>query len=149
VREERALVYGISGGYTAYCDAGQFDIVTSVKAEKLEEVVECVLGLLAAFRRDGPSAEEVERARLRHRFDLEFGRDSLGAWAERYAWPLLYSSVRDEAAELSALQGIGAEELRALAARLFAPERLHLALVGPVDDAVEAQVRRAVAKFTA
>jgi predicted Zn-dependent peptidase len=148
VREERALVYGISGGYTAYCDAGQFDIVTSVKAERLEELLECVLGVLAGFRRDGPSPEEVERARLRHRFDLEFGQDSLGAWAERYAWPLLYSSVREEAAELNALQGIGAEELRLLAGRLFSPERLHLALVGPVDANVETLVRRAVAGFT-
>jgi len=147
VREERALVYGISGGYTAYRDAGQFDIVTSVKVERLEELLDCVLGLLTGFRRAGPSPEEVERARLRHRFELEFGRDSLGAWAERYAWPLLYSSVRDETTELRALQSIGTEELRALAERLFAPERLHLALVGPLDAKVEALVRRAVESF--
>lgn len=149
VREERALVYGINAGYTAYCDAGQFDIVTSVKAERLEELLDCVLGVLAGFRRIGPSAEEVERARQRHRFDLEFGRDSLSAWAERHAWPLLYSTVRDHASELSALDRIGAEALQALAARLFAPDRLHLTVVGPRDQGTDALLSRTVARFSA
>lgn len=147
VREERALVYGINAAYSAYCDAGHFDITTSVKAERLEELLDCVLGVLAGFRRDGPSADELERARQRHRFDLEFGRDSLGAWAERYAWPLLYSSVRDERTELEEMERIGAAELRALAGRLFAPERLHLALVGPLDENTQALLERAIARF--
>ena len=149
VREERALVYGINAGYTAYCDAGQFDIVTSVKVERLEELLDCVLGVLAGFGKHGPSADEVERARQRHRLDLEFGRDSLGAWSERYAWPLLYSSVIDEAAELEAMERIGVEALHALAARLFAPERLHVTLVGPLDAETDALLKRAVARFSA
>jgi predicted Zn-dependent peptidase len=147
VREERALVYGISGGYTAYCDAGQFDIGTSVKAERLEELLDCVLGELTRFCHDGPSAEEVERARRRHRYELEFGRDSLGVWAERYAWPLLYSSVRTEEEELADLSQIGTEELRDLAAKLFVPERLHLAVVGPLDSKSDATLQRAVDRF--
>jgi len=147
VREERALVYGINGGYSAYCDAGHFDIAASVKAERLEELLDCVLGVLAGFRKNGPTAAELERARQRHRFDLEFGRDSLGAWAERYAWPLLYSTVRDERTELEALERITAGELRALANRLFAPERLHLALVGPLGENTRALLERAIARF--
>jgi predicted Zn-dependent peptidase len=115
----------------------------------LEEVLDCVFGVLAGFRRDGPSSEEVDRARQRHRFDLEFGRDSLGAWAERHVWPLLYSSVREDVDEMNALQKIGTEELRALARRLLAPERLHVAMVGPLDSANEAMVERVVQKFTA
>ncbi len=149
VREERALVYGINAGYSAYCDAGQFDIVTSVKVERLEELLDCVFGVVAGFRKQGPSAAEVERARQRHRFDLEFGRDSLGAWSERYAWPLLFSTVRDEAEELQAIERIGVEELHTLAARLFAPDRLHLTLVGPLDAETDALLHRAVARFSA
>jgi predicted Zn-dependent peptidase len=149
VREERALVYGISAGYAAYCDAGQFDISTSVKAERLEELLECVLGVLAGFRKEGPSREEVERARQRHRFDLEFGQDSLSAWAERYAWPLLYSTVREEQAEREAIERITVEDLHALANRLFAPERLHLALVGPRDGDTQTLLERAIARFSA
>jgi hypothetical protein len=56
--------------------------------------------------------------------------------------------VRDETSEMRALERIGAEELRGLAHRLFAPERLHLSLVGPVDSTVSAVVERTVRRFT-
>jgi len=147
VREERALAYSVSGGCTGYQDAGQFDISTSVKAERLEEMLACLFQVLAGFREQGPSADDLEHARRRHRFDLEFGRDAPSAWVDRHAWPLLFSTVRDEAEELELVAAITPADLQALAVRLFARSRLHLAVVGPLDPRTEDILWRALQRF--
>ncbi len=147
IREERALVYHISAGYQAYWDTGSFDIATSVKADGLDDLLGQLLPLLAAFRAAGPTVDEVERARLRHLFDLDFDLDAPSAQIGRYAWPLLYSRVRDDATERAEVQALAQPALAALARSLLAPERLHAVLVGPVDAAVEARLRTALAGY--
>jgi len=147
IREEMALVYSISAGYTAYEDAGQFDIATAVAPERLETLLRTVFAELSRFAAEGPTAEELETARRRHRLELGFARDSLGAYIDRYAWPLLYGPIREEDEELAEMERVTAERLRTLAADLFRRQRLHLVLVGPRDAASEAALRRAVATF--
>jgi predicted Zn-dependent peptidase len=142
VREERALVYGISGGYNGFQDAGQFDIATSVKAERLVELLDCLRDVLRRLCADGPTLEDLDAARRRHRYDLAFGRDSLSAWVDRYAWPHLYSTVRGETEELERFAAVTADEIRGLAARLFTRDRLHVAVVGPMEEGTEAALRR-------
>ncbi len=147
VREERALVYGITAGYTGYQDAGQFDIATSVRADRLAHLLETLTEVVHRLRESGPAAGDLEGARLRHRFDLEFGRDSLHTWVDRYAWPLLYSTVRPESQELEEVAAVSAEHVRALAERLLTPGGMHLAVVGPADERTEDVLREAVARW--
>lgn len=147
VREERALVYGITAGYTGYQDAGQFDIATSVRADHLAPLLETLTEVIRRLRQEGPAEADLNGARVRHRYDLEFGRDSLYSWVDRYAWPLLYSTIRTEAQELEEVAAVSAEQVRALTERLLTPERLHLAVVGPVDERTENVLREAVGRW--
>jgi predicted Zn-dependent peptidase len=147
IREERALVYHIVASHSGYWDTGSFDIATSVKPELFGELLEQLLAVLADVRDHGPSPDELERARLRHLFDLEYDRDSPSAQISRYAWPLLHATVRDEETERAQLAAVRREHLADLAARLFTRERLHAVLVGPVDAAVERQLRKALGSF--
>ncbi|MBI4082589.1 MAG: insulinase family protein [Candidatus Lambdaproteobacteria bacterium] len=147
VREERALVYGISAGYAAYRDAGQFDVATAVQPALLEPLLVTLMELLAGFRDQGPTADELELAKQRYRFDLEFSRDSLGAQIERHVWPLLYGHVLTEAEERARMEAVGVADLQQLARTLFSPQRLHLVLVGPVAGATERMIERAVARL--
>ena len=134
VREERALVYHIAADHTGYWDIGQFDITTSVHADRIEEVLRVIFGTLRDFREQGPGAEELEQAKLRHRHELAFSRDSLAAAIDRYAWPLLYSTVVDEEEELAQVQALDAHAMREIATELFQPKRLHLVVVGPTQE---------------
>ncbi|HEX7927767.1 MAG TPA: insulinase family protein, partial [bacterium] len=147
VREDRALVYGITAGYTGYQDAGHFDIATSVKADRLETVLATLTEVIQGLRDKGPSAAEMDGARLRHRYDLEFGRDSLSTWVDRYAWPLLYSHVRPEAEELDQAGAVQADQMRDLARQLLTRDRMHLAVVGPVDSKTEDVLWKAVERW--
>jgi predicted Zn-dependent peptidase len=147
IREERALVYHIAAGHSVYWDAGAFDVATSVKPEAFAELLDELLRVLADIRDHGPAPEEVERARQRHLFDLEFERDAPSARIARYAWPLMHSTVREEQAERAAVQGIDRDTLAALAARLLTRERLHAVLVGPVEAGMERHLRARLAAF--
>lgn len=147
VREDRALVYGISAGYTGYQDAGQFDIATSVRADRLPTLLDTLTEVVQGLRDNGPSTADLEGARLRHRYDLEFGRDSLYAWVDRYAWPLMYAKVRTEADEMDAFAAVTAEQIRALAGELLTKDRMHLAVVGPVDGKTEDVLWNAVRRW--
>lgn len=144
IREERGLVYHIGAGYSGFQDAGQLDISTSVQVERLGEVVEGIVSCLAELRDEGPSEEEMVRARQRHRFDVEFERDSLAAALGRYAWPHLYTSPRSEQEELRLVEETSAENIRSLAGRIFRPGRAHLVVVGPVGRRAERAVRQAL-----
>jgi predicted Zn-dependent peptidase len=141
IREELALVYFIGCGYTAYADAGQIDISTAVAPDRLEELLAALIPLLREFRDGGITEAELETARRRYRFDLEFSRDSLDAALDRYAWPLLFSEVRSEEAEWAQVQSLTVPGLSALAREAFSRGRLHVAAVGPVDDGVRRLLR--------
>ncbi|HKI97253.1 MAG TPA: pitrilysin family protein [bacterium] len=147
IREERALVYHIVAAHSGYWDTGAFDVATSVKPELFGELLDELLGVLADVRTHGPTADEVERARLRYLFELEFDRDSPAAGVGRYAWPLLYATVRDEDSERAQIEALSRGQLAALAARLFTADRVHAVLVGPVDADVERRLRDALAAF--
>lgn len=147
IREELALAYHIGAEYTGYWDAGQLDITTSVKAERLEPLLEALLGCLGSFRADGPTQQELEAARQRHRLDLEFSRDSLNARVERHVWPLLYAKPCTLEEELERMEQVSLEEIGQLARQVLSPAGLHLALVGPLDDRVRDIVAQALDSF--
>lgn len=147
IREDLGLAYHVGAEYAGYQDVGQFDIATSVQAERLPELLEALVNCLLEFREHGPSEEELARAKARHRLEIEFSRDSLDAQLERFAWPLLYSEPREVHEELALVEGITCEQLRELARRLFQPSQLHLALVGPLNADAEKMVERALGRF--
>ena len=147
IREDAALVYHIGADYSGYWDTGVVDIATSVRAERLGPLLEHLAEVIREFRAQGPTPDEVERARLRYRYALEFSRDSLSDAVDRHAWPLLFSTVRTEEEELQQVQALTRDDLAGLAKSLFRREHLHLAVVGPLDPDSEALLNRALEIF--
>lgn len=147
LREEAALVYSVGCAYTGYVDVGQVDVVTAAPPGRLEAVLDRLLELLREVRRGGVTVGEVEAARRRYRFGLEFGQDSLEAALDRFGWPVLFDAVRSEAAERERIDALDAGELSRLAAGVFAPERLHGVLIGPVGDAEKAAAWRCLERY--
>jgi len=149
IREEKALVYHISAALSAYWDAGALEIATSVKASTFAPLLHHLLRELASIRDHGPTADELERARMRHLFEVEFSRDSLSAQIDRHVWPLLYATPRDEETERRLIQEVRLDKVCALAREVLAPENLHLVLVGPLGADVDNTVRKDVEQYSA
>jgi len=147
IREELALVYYIGCSYQAYADAGQLDISSSVSPDKLDAFLTALFGILAELRSEGVRADELEAAKRRYRFDLDFGRDSLDGLLDRYAWPHLYSRVRSEDEEWERARRVQVPELSGLSMKVLASERLHVAAVGPVRGEVRRLLRKHVDRY--
>ena len=147
LREEKALVYHLAGNHAGYWDAGSYDLATSVKAEGLEPLLRHLMAELAAFRDGGATPDELERARMRHLYELDFSRDSLTAILDRHAWPLLHSQYRSEEEERREMEAVTLEQIHQLTGKLLTPDSLHMALVGPLGMDTEKRVRAALEKF--
>ena len=147
IREQKALVYHIDAGYSAYWDTGTLDIGTSVATGRLDSLLKNLFEELSRFRRDGPTRDELELARMRHFHDLEFEEDSLSAQLGRYAWPRLYSTVRGVEEEREAIGAITLEQLREMAGSLISREYARLALVGPAGSETERSLKDALERW--
>ena len=147
LREEQGLVYHVAADYTGFREVGQVDVMTTVKPERLSDVLQALTDCILSFREEGPREEELALARQRHRFDLDFSRDSLQAQLDRFAWPLLDSSVREAEEEWRLVEAVEAPAIHRLARQVFTRSRLCLVLVGPLDAATEGLVERTLARF--
>ncbi len=63
VREKRGLTYGVYSGFSPMAQKGPFQIGLQTKKESAEQALRLVNQVLAAFLRDGPTADELQAAK--------------------------------------------------------------------------------------
>lgn len=81
IREERGLAYAVYSMALHYSDAGAWLVYAGVAPERVDEVLELILGEFASLRRDGISREELRLAKAKLRgnliLDLEGNSDRM------------------------------------------------------------------------
>jgi predicted Zn-dependent peptidase len=70
VCDARGLCYDVSAGYETYDDDGLVDVAATAQHERTSAVLTTVLEVLAELREHGPSADELDKARDRHRWSV-------------------------------------------------------------------------------
>jgi predicted Zn-dependent peptidase len=128
--DERGLCYDVSALFEAYEDVGLFDFAAECSHERAVIVLSEILALLRDLRETGPRREELEKARERHRFQLSAMLDSGADLAAFYGLGELTGFFRTPEERIRRLERVSAEQIRALAARLFQPRKLALVAVG-------------------
>lgn len=134
LREELALVYDVSATLELYDDTGLLSIAAGVSGDKMMQGLRAVVAELQDLKR-GPSDDEVERVKdyLAGRWLVAEGTDFHAGFAGRDEQVFGQPTTVDE--EIDRLRAIRPDELRALAQRIFVPERLFLSSVGPFRHA--------------
>jgi predicted Zn-dependent peptidase len=132
IREQAGLAYDVHSFQTDYADCGTLQVFMSVDAADVREATAGVLTELARLRDDPVPAAELERARNytlgRLELRLEESRamaSFLGTQEALHDRVLSMDEVMDE------LRAVTADEIQALAGRLFRDEHLCLALISP------------------
>ena len=132
IREQAGLAYDVHSFQTDYADCGTLQVFMSVDAADVREATAGVLAELARLRDDAVPAAELERARNytlgRLELRLEESRamaSFLGTQEALHDRVLSMDEVMDE------LRAVTADEIQALAGRLFRDEHLCLALISP------------------
>jgi predicted Zn-dependent peptidase len=135
--DERGLCYDVSASYEPCADVGLVEVLAETAHEHAEEVLGELIGIARKLRDGGPEPEEVEKAKARHRWELEEMLDDPGAVAEFYALGELSGLGRAPVDRLRELDRVTREELREAAARTLEPSELSVVAVGSLSRRAE------------
>jgi predicted Zn-dependent peptidase len=132
LREKRGLVYDVHSYSAHFLDAGAFNVYTGVDPKNAAEALVVVLAELGRLREEGPTTEELTKAR-----ELSKGRLMLRMEDTRNVsgWiggqEMLMGSVRSIEEAVAEMDAVTLEDLQRVAHEIIDPAKLFLAVVGP------------------
>jgi len=138
VRERQGLAYDVGSGPIFYNDTGAFSVSAGVDPARTPAALRAILGELRRMCEEPVPAEELGRAKEYSKGRRVLRLEDPGSVA---AWLAGQEITTNEILELdevlARLDAVTAEDIQALAREIFAPEKAHLAVIGPHKDAGE------------
>ena len=141
IRERRGLAYSVFSYSNLYARTGEVGLYLGTRPENLAQALDVVAGELARCVQDPASEQELIRSRENLKGRVVLGLESTGARMSR-----LGASVMNDMPILSIgdvidrIDAVSMDDVRELAAELFAAERLSIAGVGPDEAAFAAAI---------
>jgi len=132
LREEAGLAYEVHSFQSDYADCGTLQIYAGVDPADLEAALRAVLVELARLRDEKVPAAELDKVRRYAKGRLELRLEEsryMASWLG--VQEALHDKVLTPDEALVAIDAVSAEDIQALAGRLFQDEVLTLAVVAP------------------
>src|SRR5262249_8444408 len=137
------LAYAVFSFSNMYAHTGEVGLYLGTRPDNLAQALSVIADELERCVEDPASAEELDRSRENLKGRVVLSMESTAARMSHLGGALLHEmpilSV-DEVIER--VDAVTLEDLRALAAELFAPEGLSIACVGPDEGAFAAAIAR-------
>ncbi|HEY6488550.1 MAG: pitrilysin family protein [Terracidiphilus sp.] len=134
IREERGMVYSIYSDLNPYRDTGTLCIYAGTSVGKALEVVDLILLELRKLKETALSEEELKRAKDQVKGNILMGLESSNSRMANLARQEMYFqqffTVEEVTARVDAVQ---ADQVQAMAQRLFDPNRIAITLLGRLD----------------
>ena len=134
IREERGMAYSIYSDLSPYSDTGSLCVYAGTSADKTLEMLDLVMAEFAALKETPLTAEELHRAKEQVKGNILLGLESSGSRMSNLARQEMYFhhffSVEDV---LDRLDAVTADEVQAMAQKLFVSERIAVTLLGRLD----------------
>jgi predicted Zn-dependent peptidase len=145
--EDLGLAYDIGAGTECFVDTGVLDIDVTIEKRKTERLVREILGQVELLRDNSVTPKELEKVKRRYAWDLEFSMDDPGALSGWFGGTeLFYHPERVE--EFAArVRKVTIDDVHRVAGRIFRPDRLVVAALGPVRSGLKRRIREAVGEF--
>jgi len=135
IREKQGLAYDVHSQITHYTDTGAAMVYAGVDPRRAEDTVRAILEQLQAFKEEKVAAVEMTKAKefTKGRLFLRM-EDTRSVVGWMGAQELLLGRIMtvDEVVEI--IEAVTPDDLHRIARSLYVPERLSLALVGPLKD---------------
>jgi len=138
IRERRGLAYAVYSFTGAYQDTGQIGLYLGTRTDNLAEAMGVVATELERLREDSATPEELARAKENLKGRVVLALESTGARMNRLGSEILAGAPLlsiDES--LERIEAVTQDDLTALVAELWAPERMCAAGIGPDQVAFE------------
>jgi len=145
--EDLGLAYDLSAGTECFVDTGALDINVTVEKKKSARLVAEILDEVKLLRDNSITPEEVEKAKRRYRWDLEFSMDGLGEMAGWFGGSELFYTPEPIEQFQERVRRVTLEDVHRVSRRIFRPGRLVVAALGRFPSSLRRRVREAVAEF--
>ena len=138
LREQRGLCYSVYSYVSDHADTGFLGIYTGLSREQEQPALETVRAIVSQLAEQGPTQEELDRAREQAKANILMGLESVQARMSHLgSSTLLYGRVREPEELLAAYDQVTREDLRLLSQEMFAFPRASLSAVGRVRQSEE------------
>lgn len=138
IREEMGVAYYVGSSQNSYRDHGHFTLYAGVSAERTGEVVDIMLEECRRLKNQLVGVEEIERvkASLVGRFLL--GLETASDLSSFYGiQEILRKKIMNPEEIVAKIRAVEPVDVQNLAKEIFLPNKLSLAIVGPVDNSAE------------
>ncbi len=141
IREQRGLAYSVFTYANMYAHAGEIGLYVGTRPENVVEAMEVVAAELRRCVEEPADERELVRSRENLKGRMVLGLESTGARMGRLGGAVLAGMpVLSTDEVIARIDAVTLDDLRALAAELFAPERMSLAGVGPDEQTFRAAI---------
>lgn len=142
VCDARGLCYDVSAAYEAYADCGLMDLAAESAHERAGAVLGELLDLARELAERGPTEEELDKAKMRHEWQLGEMLDDPGEVAEFFALGALTQVARTPAERAAQLRAVTREQVRSAAEQIFRREAASAVAVGLQPRRAQDALRR-------
>ena len=134
IREERGLAYSVYSDLSPYRDTGNLCVYAGTSADKALQVVDLILAELRSIKQTPISDEELKRAKDQLKGNILLGLESSSSRMANLARQEMYFRQFFSTDEIIArIDDVTAEQIQAMAQRLFQPESIAVTLLGRLD----------------
>jgi predicted Zn-dependent peptidase len=134
IREERGMAYSIYSDLSPYRDTGTLCVFAGTSANKALEVVSLILAEFTKLKQAPMPADELKRAKDQMKGNMLMGLESSNARMANLARQEMYFHEFFTVDEIIAkVDAVSAEDVQAMAQRLFDPARIAVTLLGRLD----------------
>lgn len=134
IREERGMAYSVYSDLSPYRDTGTLCVYAGTSANKVMEVVDLVVAEFRKLKETPLSEEELTRAKDQVKGNVLLGLESSNSRMANLARQEMYFRQFFTVDEIIArISDVTAEQVQAMAQRLFNPDAIAITLLGRLD----------------
>jgi predicted Zn-dependent peptidase len=146
--DAQGLCYDVGASYDGYEDDGVVDFVAGAQHARSARVTEEILSVVRELAVEGPTEEELAKARRRHAWELTSMRDSAEDMAAFHAVGHLFDRFETPDERRQTLAAVTADDIRAMARQLIEPHRLNVIAVGLLENGEDRRLTDMVKGWT-
>jgi predicted Zn-dependent peptidase len=147
VCDELGLAYDVSATYDAFADTGVLMLAGDAAPSSAERLLETLFEVIAGLQREGPSAEEIEKAKRRARWQMQSMMDDPLELSAFLGLGELTGIAKTPAERVQCLESVNLEAVAAAAKVVFRPTQLAVAAIGPLNAQRKKALERRVKAF--
>jgi predicted Zn-dependent peptidase len=143
--DDGGMVYDCSALWEPFVEVGALDLGAEVSPERLTEVVKSCLEMVTELASEGPTEEELEKAKRRHRFAVEAALDSAEELEATAGAAVLFDRPRGFEIWKSRFDHLTRADVQKAAQHVFRREAMHVVTVGTLTAGAKLELRKLLA----